>query len=162
MPCLAARQPLCWCLCAALCSRPASLQSARGAASIPPVVVVVPAPGVVVVTTPAVTAVIGGIRVVGVGVRAGIWAVVACVLGTAFLVVVVLVLLLFAFVVSVIHGLRLLLGFLVARFLVVGLTARLIIRAPCLTFSQVQSARNRLVGSAADPGDEALFLKNGR
>ena len=33
---------------------------------------------------------------------------------------------------------------------------------PCLTFSQVQSARNRLVGSAADPGDEALFLKNGR
>ena len=34
--------------------------------------------------------------------------------------------------------------------------------SPCLTFSQVQSARNRLVGSAADPGDEALFLKNGR
>ena len=33
---------------------------------------------------------------------------------------------------------------------------------PCLTFSQVQSARNRLVGSAADPGDEGLFLKNGR
>ena len=36
------------------------------------------------------------------------------------------------------------------------------VQRPCLTFFQVQSARNRLVGSAADPGDEALFLKNGR
>ena len=33
---------------------------------------------------------------------------------------------------------------------------------PCLTFSQVQSARNRLVGSAADPQKQELNPRNGR
>ena len=35
-------------------------------------------------------------------------------------------------------------------------------RLPCLTFSQVQSARNRLVGSAADPQKQELNPRNGR